>query len=70
MKLDMDKTFVVLDKATAHTSKAMQNWFYENDIYHRYLPTNSSQLNSVERIWSVLKSNLVKKFWSHVTSYE
>lgn len=59
LSLDIDKeTYVVLDNARVHTSKAMQECraiWEKRGLYIFYLPPYSPHLNIIETLWRKLK---------------
>ena len=49
---------VILDNLRIHHSKKL-NEVYDNDFKELFLPTYSSELNPIERLWSI-----VKRMWT------
>ena len=50
------RIFIILDRATIHTAKEVQEWLAAHSrIALVWLPTYRPHLNPVERIWKVLK---------------
>ena len=45
---------MVLDNLRIHHSKKL-NEVYDNDFKELFLPTYSSELNPIERLWSIVK---------------
>jgi transposase len=57
---------LVLDNASYHKSADLRHWFREHadQIDVLWLPTYSSTLNPIERVWRVLRTRLAcHRFW-------
>jgi transposase len=48
------RVVVVLDNLKIHHSKKL-NEIYTNEFKESFLPTYSSELNPIERLWSIVK---------------
>ena len=53
-KCEGRRVVVVLDNLRIHHSKKL-NEVYDNDFKELFLPTYSSELNPIERLWSIVK---------------
>lgn len=49
------KVYMILDNHSAHHSHVAKDAFVANNFIPEFLPTCSSQLNSVERVWAKYK---------------
>lgn len=50
---NVDKPILVLDNATAHHAHAVRSKLERFQV--RFLPAHSSPLNSIERLWALIK---------------
>lgn len=50
------------DNAPAHKSKDTMAFFDDNDFKLLSFPPGSPDLNPIENVWSILKSNVAKRF--------
>jgi transposase len=50
------------DNAPCHKSKAVLNFFQENQIELLPWPAGSPDLNPIENLWGILKANVAKRF--------
>ena len=65
----------LIDNASWHKTKAVQEYCEENNITLLFLPPYSPEYNPLERVWSFLKSKIkniyfrtAKKFRDYVTN--
>ena len=59
--IDKTNSLVVLDLATYHGGHMVMSSILEEGISVIFLPPSSSNLNPIEKLWSILKSNLAKR---------
>ena len=53
---------VVMDNASSHKTKLIQDWFAKRPCWHRHFtPTSSSWLNQVERFFALLTERQIKR---------
>ena len=53
---------VVMDNASSHKTKLIQNWFAKRPRWHRHFtPTSASWLNQVERFFALLTERQIKR---------
>ena len=50
---------VILDNLRIHHSKKL-NEVYDNNFKELFLPTYSSELNPIERLWAIVKRKLIQ----------
>ena len=63
-----ESTTIVMDQASIHTSKSIENKLLEREtkgIYIFWLPTDSPQLNLIEILWRFMKYD-----WIELNAYE
>jgi transposase len=68
IKLDPERFwFVVLDNASAHTTKAIETFAadHRQRIELVYLPTYSPHLNHIERLWRLMRNNVTRNRFHH-----
>ena len=59
------KTLIILDNLRVHHAKKVQ-YIFDQDFQQMFLPPYSSELNPIERLWSVIKQRWVRDLQIHV----
>lgn len=59
--IDKTNSLVVLDLASYHGGHKIVSSLLEEGISVIFLPPSSSNLNPIEKLWSILKMNLTKR---------
>ena len=57
----LHKRIVVMDNLSVHHSKIVKEEFDDKWFMHQFLPPQSCELNPIERIWNLIKSQWGKK---------
>ena len=52
---------LIMDNHQAHKSRELRNLCVQNEVQLLYLPSISSTLNPIERLWSLAKSRFAKE---------
>jgi transposase len=64
-KCEGKRVIIVLDNLKIHYAKKL-NYLYDKDFKDLFLPPYSSQLNPIERLWSLLKNKRKKNLLLYV----
>ncbi len=55
-------TVIILDNASFHKSKRLQDSFNQHNIILEFLPPYSPELNPIEKLWGLIKRTLRNYF--------
>jgi transposase len=65
-----EHSVVIMDNASYHKSKELQNLFDQYNHILLFLPPYSPELNPIEKLWGTIKQNLRYYYNSSISLYE